>query len=567
MRLSIQSTPARYSCANLARRLSHARPGRPGALIGALIGGRNGFLSASPLHKHPISTLIPPRLPKTTSRTSLSFQQCHAYTTHPSTTNPNPFRAAIIGSGPAGFYTAYRLLSKLLTAHVDMYEQLPVPYGLARFGVAPDHPEVKNCENKFEEVAEDSRFTYIGNVAVGRDVELKEMKAHYDSIIFAYGASQDRKLGIPGEDLGGVYSAREFVGWYNGLPQLASLAPALDAGEDAIVIGQGNVALDVARILLTPVDALRKTDITEAALETLAKSRVKRVKVVGRRGPLQAAFTVKEVRELMHIPGVSFTPISSSFYPENPKSLPRIQRRIGEVLLKGTPDAPPDTSPKNWSLSFLLSPKSFNPSPDNDKHISSITFAPQRFADDADRYSNAARVVPNTEEQDMTLPASVAFRSIGYKSAALLGLSDIGVLFDSKLGVIPNDAYGRVMSPSLGPGNLSAGHVPGLYCAGWVKRGPTGVIASTMKDAFTTADVVVQDWAEEVPFLGHEEGAKGERRGWDALREKVESRGVRPVGWKEWHVIDKVEKERGAAKGKPREKFGTVEEMLEVLDR
>lgn len=176
-------------------------------------------------------------------------------------------------------------------------------------------------------------------------------------------------------------------------------------------------------------------------------------------------------------------------------------------------------------------------------------------------------MVPNTEEKDITLPASVAFRSIGYKSAALAGLSDIGVLFDSKLGIIPNDVYGRVMSPSLGPGNLTAGHVPGLYCAGWVKRGPTGVIASTMEDAFTSADVVVRDWTDGVPFLGHEEGANGERRGWDALKEKVEARGVRPVGWKEWQVIDKAERERGSEKGKPREKFGSVEEMLGALDR
>lgn len=180
-------------------------------------------------------------------------------------------------------------MNKIPNAVVDMYEQLPVPYGLVRFGVAPDHPEVKNCEEKFEEVAESLRFNYIGNVRVGEDIDLMTMKPHYDAFLFSYGASHDKKLGIPGEDLGGVYSAREFVGWYNGLPQFQGLNPNVEAGEQAVVIGQGNVAMDVARMLLTPVDVLRKTDITEQALETLSKSRVQSVKVVGRRGPVQVS--------------------------------------------------------------------------------------------------------------------------------------------------------------------------------------------------------------------------------------------------------------------------------------
>lgn len=232
-----------------------------------------------------------------------------------------------------------------------MYEQLPVPYGLARFGVAPDHPEVKNCEEKFEEVAEDSRFTYIGNVTVGRDVELKEMKSSYDAIIFAYGASQDRKLGIPREDLGGVYSAREFVGWYNGLPQFASLGPALDAGEEAIVIGQGNVALDVARILLTPVDALRKTDITEAALETLSKSRVKRVKVVGRRGPLQVR-TWLPFYHMSHQP--LFPSITTNNTPIRPRSPSKKSANSCTFPLSPLRPSPAPSTPKtsNRSLAF-----------------------------------------------------------------------------------------------------------------------------------------------------------------------------------------------------------------------
>jgi adrenodoxin-NADP+ reductase len=170
-----------------------------------------------------------------------------------------------------------------------MYEQLPVPYGLVRFGVAPDHPEVKNCQDTFEEVAQSPRFNYVGNVRVGYDVGLKSMTPHYDALLFSYGASEDRALGIPGEDLKGVLSARSFVGWYNGLPQFQGLEPDLQAGEQAVVIGQGNVALDVARILLSPVDKLAKTDISAQALQSLAESRVRAVRVVGRRGPIQVS--------------------------------------------------------------------------------------------------------------------------------------------------------------------------------------------------------------------------------------------------------------------------------------
>jgi adrenodoxin-NADP+ reductase len=229
----------------------------------------------------------PSNAPRAVTAFSIAHTRRNAYSTaHPSR---GRLRVAIIGSGPAGFYTAHRLLNKNHDAVIDMYEQLPVPYGLVRFGVAPDHPEVKNCQDTFEEVAQSPRFNYIGNVRVGYDVELKSMKPHYDAILFSYGASEDRELGIPGEDLAGVLSARSFVGWYNGLPQFQGLKPDLQAGEQAVVIGQGNVALDVARILLSPVDGLRHTDIAEQALQMLVGSRIRSVRVVGRRGPIQVS--------------------------------------------------------------------------------------------------------------------------------------------------------------------------------------------------------------------------------------------------------------------------------------
>lgn len=470
-------------------------------------------------------------------------------------------RIAIIGSGPAGFYVAHRLINKVQDAVVDMYEQLPVPYGLVRFGVAPDHPEVKNCQDTFEEVAQSPRFNYVGNVRVGTDVGLSQMRPHYDAILFSYGASEDRKLGIPGENAPGVYSAREFVGWYNGLPEFQGLRPNLKAGEQAVVIGQGNVALDVARILLSPIDALAKTDIAEQAIQTLSESRIKSVRIVGRRGPLQVAFTAKEARELMRIPSVAFEPIDRSFYPPEIKKLPRVQKRIGEILLKGS-DATLQGTDCSWALEFLKAPKAIHSTSD---HLSSIAFTKQQFAPDADPLDPSARVIPTSEES--TIEASLAFRSVGYKSTALPGLSDIGVLFDNKLGIIPNDIYGRIISPLLGPGHLTAGHVHGLYCAGWVKRGPTGVIASTMQDAFTSADVIAHDWQTGAPFLNSTHGEqKSTGLGWHGVKEHVLRKGVRPLAWADWKKIDEAERERGKGKGKEREKFPSVEEMLKVLD-
>ncbi|KAH7371397.1 hypothetical protein BKA66DRAFT_444108 [Pyrenochaeta sp. MPI-SDFR-AT-0127] len=441
-----------------------------------------------------------------------------------------------------------------------MYEQLPVPYGLVRFGVAPDHPEVKNCQDTFEEVAKSQRFNYIGNVRVGHDITLSKLKPHYDAILFSYGASEDKKLGIPGEDLPGVYSARDFVGWYNGLPEFQGLRPELQAGEHAIVIGQGNVALDVARILLTPVDALRHTDITEQAIQTLSESRVRSVRVVGRRGPIQAAFTVKEARELMRLSSVAFEPLDTSLYPPDIKKLPRIQKRIAEVLLKGTKSTPQETS-RSWALEFLKAPKSMHA---DSNHLSSISFTKQQFAPGANRFDESARVVPTDEE--ITLEASLAFRSIGYKSTALPGLSELGIPFDTKLGVIPNDLYGRVISPNVGPGDLTAGHIHGLYCAGWVKRGPTGVIASTMQDAFTSADVIAHDWETDVPFLnGTKANSNTTGLGWDGLKQEV-TQNARPLSWADWKRIDEAERARGKSKGKEREKFASINDMLAVLD-
>ncbi|KAM7204441.1 hypothetical protein V8F20_003557 [Naviculisporaceae sp. PSN 640] len=486
----------------------------------------------------------------------------------------NPFRVAVIGSGPAGFYTTYRLMSKVHGAKVDMYEQLPVPFGLVRFGVAPDHPEVKNCREKFEEVAASPDFTFVGNVSVGDQpghpeagrIPLASILRHYNAVVFAYGSSKDKTLGIPGEsDLKGIYSAREFVGWYNGLPEHADLAPDLTQGDEAVIIGQGNVALDVARMLLEDVDVLRKSDITAHALETLSKSKIKRVHVVGRRGPMQAAFTIKEVRELMKLPPVAFHPVDQSLLPPDIKALPRAPRRLIELLLKHSEQQPPTSAtlkPKSWSLDFCLSPKKFLPNPSSPLTLGSTEFERTSLSDP---FSPNAYALGTGET--LTFPSSIAFRSIGYKSTPLKEFADIGIPFDERRGVIDNDGHGRVWHEERTQDAAQTfGHFPGLYCAGWVKRGPTGVIASTMEDAFATADAIAEDLSKgNVPFLRHKEGRPA--KGWEGVRADTGvDKKAKVVGWEDWLKIDQAERERGKGDGKEREKFTRTADMLAVLE-
>ncbi|KAI1491350.1 nucleotide-binding domain-containing protein [Biscogniauxia mediterranea] len=471
-----------------------------------------------------------------------------------------PFRMAVVGSGPAGFYTAYRVMSKNKNTKVDMFEALPVPFGLVRFGVAPDHPEVKNCQDKFEEVASSPDFTFIGNVAVGNTdnhfdgctIPLAPLMRHYDAVVFAYGASKDKKLGIPGESgLKGIYSAREFVGWYNGLPEYAQLAPDLTQGDEAVIIGQGNVALDVARMLLENVDVLRKSDITETALETLSKSQIKRVHVVGRRGPMQAAFTIKEIRELMKLNGVGFHPIDMSLIPNEISKLPRARRRLMEIMVKGS-SARVDDVNVSWSLDFCLSPTEFLGRPDGS--VRSTVFERTSLSTPFDPASS----VTSTGEK-LEIPSSVVFRSIGYKSVALPGFSEAGILFDDRKGVIQNDGLGRVLQKSHdnASSETQMSLLPGVYCSGWVKRGPTGVIASTMEDAFSTGDAIVADWNSEAPFLDNDRSY-----GWEGLQSEVSKDKCQVIQWEDWKKIDKAEKERGRLIGKEREKFTSTAEML-----
>ncbi|XP_037596934.1 NADPH:adrenodoxin oxidoreductase, mitochondrial isoform X2 [Cebus imitator] len=471
---------------------------------------------------------------------------------HQFSTQEKTPQICVVGSGPAGFYTAQHLL-KHPQAHVDIYEKQPVPFGLVRFGVAPDHPEVKNVINTFTQTAHSGRCAFWGNVEVGRDVTVPELREAYHAVVLSYGAEDHRALEIPGEELPGVCSARAFVGWYNGLPENQELKPDLSC-DTAVILGQGNVALDVARILLTPPEHLEKTDITKAALGVLRQSQVKTVWLVGRRGPLQVAFTIKELREMIQLPGtrpildpVDFLGLQDRLkgtarrQSTMPTEVPRPRKRLTELLLRTAMEKPgPEeaarwaSASRAWGLRFFRSPQQVLPSPDG-RGAAGVRLAVTRL----EGVGEATRAVPTGAMED--LPCGLVLSSVGYKSRPI----DPSVPFDCKLGVIPN-VEGRVTD------------VPGLYCSGWVKRGPTGVIATTMTDSFLTGQTLLQDLkAGLLP--------SGPRPGSAAIQALLSSRGVQPVSFSDWEKLDAEEVARGQSTGKPREKLVDPQEMLRLL--
>lgn len=454
-------------------------------------------------------------------------------------------KCAIIGSGPAGFYTAYRLLEKLPDSHIDMYESLPVPFGLSRFGVAPDHPEVKNCQEKFEEVAESPRFRFIGNVTVGKDVSLETVKNNYNLMVLSYGSGYDRTLGVEGENLNGVFSAREFVGWYNGLPEFESLNPPLDQAEDISIIGNGNVALDVARILSCDPARLKPTDIAEHAYDALRKSTVKNIRIVGRRGLLQSAFTIKEIRELIREPGVNFSPLDPDYIHPYQTFIPllaRPKKRLFQLLEKIPAEMESKISSgqhfsRNVRLDYLQSPVKFSPNSSNSRLLSSARFEINSLVqDDID---SPATVLPTGEY--ISYPADLVFKSVGYKAYPLVGFEELGIPFDERRGLIPNQ-FGRVKD--------------GVYVAGWVKNGPTGVIAETMRESFEVAETVIADYNDGLVNLEL-------KPGFEAVSRQIQSQ---VVDWSDWKRLDDFEVMRGEQMSKTRSKFTSVKEMLEFLN-
>ncbi|KAK7203620.1 hypothetical protein BZA70DRAFT_250585 [Myxozyma melibiosi] len=490
------------------------------------------------------------------------------------TSTQRPLRVAIVGSGPAGFYTAYRILERTEAGAVvvDMFEKLPVPFGLARFGVAPDHPEVKNCQEKFEEVAESPYFNFFGNTAIGpsafppqtplvhapNQIPLSLLRRHYDAVILAYGADSDKMLSgssFSGSTLDGVYSARQFVGWYNGHPEFQHLKPDLVSGDTAVVVGHGNVALDVARILLTDIDVLRKTDITSRAIDTLSASKIKHVKIVGRRGPAQASFTNKEVRELMTLGGVGYIPPPEEImrpFAEGGKKLGRVAKRLLQLLERGS-TLRPEEAAKTFEIEFLRSPAGFTAAAGGGEKLGAAVFDLMRLA--GDPLLKETRVEPTGERVEV--PCTAAFLSIGYKTHPLAGLEQS---YDDRANHLLNE-LGKV-SESI------EGRDAKLYASGWIKRGPVGVIAETMYDAFETASTVIEDF--ETGTIGPRSATTDSpRAGWDGVRSELGGAAVssmRIVSWGDWQKIDRVERELGKRSGKEREKIVDVETMLKTIE-
>jgi ferredoxin/flavodoxin---NADP+ reductase len=432
-----------------------------------------------------------------------------------------PLRVAVVGSGPAGFYAAGALLGAERPAEVDMIERLPTPWGLVRLGVAPDHPKIKSVSRAFERIADQPGFRFLGNVEVGRDLQHGDLLALYDAVIYAVGAQSDRRMGIPGEELPGSWPATEFVAWYNGHPDHQHLEFDL-SGERAVVIGNGNVAVDVARMLALTPEELAPTDTTDKAIEAIGNSGIREIVMVGRRGPAQAAFTNPELLELGELAGADVIVDPADL--EGAVADDTNSERNLEVLREYA-QREPEGKPKRLVLRFLLSPAELS----GDGRVERIELVHNRLEPDE---RGTLRAVATGERE--TLDTGLVFRSVGYRGVPLPG-----VPFDEETGTIPNDR-GRVE--------------PGLYVTGWIKRGPSGVIGTNKKDATETVELLLED------------DAAGRLAGVDKTADDVDAfldeSGVRRVVYAGWSAIDQHERTAGEPHGRPRVKLCTWDELL-----
>jgi ferredoxin--NADP+ reductase len=431
------------------------------------------------------------------------------------------FRVAVIGSGPSGFYATEALLRSGTPLTVDMLEKLPVPYGLVRFGVAPDHPTLKLVTAAFDKIAMTPGFRFVGGVQVGRDVSIDELRDSYDAVVIATGADVSRPLGIAGEDLPGCHYAGDFVAWYNGHPDYRDRQFDLDH-EVAIVIGHGNVALDVARILVKTADELRQTDIASHALEVLAESHIREIHVVGRGTPAQTKFSAKELRNFLDLETCDTTIGSHDFAPgdfdpDNPQD-PELAEKL--ALLRGFSQQAL-TKPRRCIFRFGLSPLAVR----GQGRVQAIGFV--------QRASNAVEEIGS----------GLVFRSVGRRSAPLAG-----VPYDERRGVHAN-IEGRVTKGSS--------VVAGLYVCGWSKRGPSGTIGTNRGCGMAAAEAVLAD----LPARARQRSLDP-----DALLARLATRVARIVSYRDWAAIDAAEKRRGVPLGKPREKFVSVPDMLAAAD-
>lgn len=469
---------------------------------------------------------------------------------------------------------------------IDLFESLPTPYGLSRYGVAPDHPEVKNCEHKFAEVAEDPRFRYFGNTQVidnrtreeslsdrSAYIKIADLRQDYDVVILAYGAELDRSLGgIPGEELSNILPARTAVSWYNGYPidhHHSTKTLDLSQVEHVTIIGQGNVALDIARILLTDIDILAKTDISQQALESLSQSRVKHVDILGRRGPLQVSFTTKELRELIKLKGVDFginqdvliDAIERMKEPGVMERMPngRMAKRILDLMYQACQGSKSQIGNRTCTLKFLHTPLSFHPIPidrstGKASRVKSIEWGlnqlvyPDKSNDHPTDYSSV-RAIPIEPEVKIISHTDLVLKSIGYQPVMIDPLQ-----LDEYKNCARNQG-GRVLGPDKEI-------IPGLYVTGWLASGPNGVIGDTMYRAFETVDNAISDLQQQNRLDPDPHRAFLDD---DSFEPRLINRKNR-IDWNQWKVIDSLERSRGSLRSKPREKILTVHEMLRVLE-
>jgi len=458
-------------------------------------------------------------------------------------TSQQPLRVAIIGSGPSGFYAADHLLKSSLSVKVDMFDRLPTPFGLVRGGVAPDHQKIKSVTKAYDKVAAHPDFRFFGHVEFGSDLSRADLQRHYHAVIYAVGAQSDRSLGIPGEDLPGSHAATEFVAWYNGHPDYAHLSFDLSQ-ERVAVIGVGNVAMDVARILARTQAELDKTDIAPYAQAALAESRVREIYVLGRRGAAQAAFTNPEIKELGEMEGADIVirpedvelDEASLAYLASDKAEAKDAKNV--EIMRAYAQRPPSDKPRRILMRFCTSPTEVL----GTERVEGLRVVRNQLSLDA-----RGNVKASPTDESEVLPVGLIFRSVGYRGVPLPD-----VPFDEKGGIIPNQG-GRVL-------NGSAGEVlVGDYVVGWIKRGPSGIIGTNKPDSVETAEALLAD--VQAGQCWTPDSAQDE-----AIPALLAERGVRVVSYADWQRLDDAERQRGEAQGRPRLKFTDIDAMLALLE-
>ncbi len=453
---------------------------------------------------------------------------------------PRSWRVAVVGSGPSAFYTAEALLKADPAVAVDLFDRLPVPFGLVRGGVAPDHQNIKGVVKVYNKIAANPGFRFFGNVRIGRDLQVADLAAHYHQIVYAFGCESDTKLGVAGEELAGVYAATDFVGWYNGHPDHRQHRFDLQEARSVALVGNGNVAMDVARVLLASPDHLAPTDIAGHALATLRTSQVREVILLGRRGPAQAAFSPKEIEEISELPDVDVVvsaadghvdPLSKAWLE---KEGARSQQRNAEFL-QAQVALGEGQKPKKLRCRFLVGPTELH---GESGRLRSVRVQHMELVADADG-TPRPKATGKTED----IRVDLLFKAIGYR-----GVPCPGVPFDDKKGIVPN-VDGRVVE------KVGGAVRPGHYTAGWCKRGPTGLIGTNSLDAKATVDAMKADRAA---------GSMLAPTATDVTT-LLRARGIDSVSWADWQRLDAWEVAQGQKVGKLREKLVSIDEMMQRI--